>query len=90
MLRGPRTNTHGTRRLSRKLGDAQEHHEAVLNYRRDGTPFMNLLMVTPLFDTQGKTRYFLGSQIDVSGLLDDEETCTYHPPVAPIFRASRD
>lgn len=71
MLRGPRTNTHGTRRLSRKLGDAQEHHEAVLNYRRDGTPFMNLLMVTPLFDTQGKTRYFLGSQIDVSGLLDD-------------------
>lgn len=32
---------------------------------------MNLLMVTPLFDAQGKARYFLGAQIDVSGLLTD-------------------
>lgn len=32
---------------------------------------MNLLMITPLLDSQGKVRYYLGAQIDTSGLLND-------------------
>lgn len=32
---------------------------------------MNLLMVTPLLDSKGQVRYFLGAQIDVSGLAKD-------------------
>ena len=39
--------------------------------RRDGSPFMNLLMVAPLCDSRGNIRYFIGAQIDVSGLVKD-------------------
>ena len=39
--------------------------------RRDGSPFMNLLMIAPLLDSRGKLRYFIGAQIDVTGLVKD-------------------
>ena len=32
---------------------------------------MNLLMMAPLFDSRGKLRYFIGAQVDVSGLVKD-------------------
>jgi PAS domain S-box-containing protein len=37
----------------------------ILNYRRDGTPFRNGVMVTPLFDEGGQLAFFLGSQVDL-------------------------
>jgi hypothetical protein len=39
--------------------------------RRDGSPFMNLLMMAPLLDSRGNLRYFIGAQVDVSGLVKD-------------------
>ncbi|KAF8250385.1 hypothetical protein K440DRAFT_618866 [Wilcoxina mikolae CBS 423.85] len=39
--------------------------------RRDGSPFFNLLLVAPLFDSQGKLRYYIGAQVDVTQLLRD-------------------
>lgn len=53
------------------LKQGKEHYETFLNYRRDGLPFMNLLMCTPLFDSKGQVRYHLGAQVDVSGLVKD-------------------
>lgn len=32
---------------------------------------MNLLMIAPLLDSRGVIRYFIGAQVDVSGLLKD-------------------
>jgi hypothetical protein len=32
---------------------------------------MNLLMIAPLLDSRGNLRYFIGAQIDVSGLVKD-------------------
>jgi len=37
----------------------------ILNYRCDGTPFRNGVMVTPLFDPEGNLTWFLGSQVDL-------------------------
>jgi PAS domain S-box-containing protein len=37
----------------------------ILNYRRDGTPFRNGVLVTPLFDDNGELSWFLGSQIEL-------------------------
>lgn len=42
-----------------------------IHSRRDGSPFMNLLMVAPLCDSRGKIRYHIGAQVDVSGLVKD-------------------
>lgn len=32
---------------------------------------MNLLMMAPLYDNRGSVRYFLGAQVDVSGLVEE-------------------
>lgn len=39
--------------------------------RRDGSPFVNLLMIAPLADSRGVARYYIGAQVDVSGLVKD-------------------
>ncbi|KAH8882810.1 hypothetical protein GQ53DRAFT_587654, partial [Thozetella sp. PMI_491] len=70
-LQGPKTNPFSVKRIREKLEAGKEHYETFLNYRRDGSPFMNLLMCAPLFDSRGKVRYFIGAQVDVSGLAKD-------------------
>ncbi|KAI4091729.1 MAG: hypothetical protein L6R37_007685 [Teloschistes peruensis] len=40
-------------------------------HRRDGSPFVNLLMIAPLCDSRGQIRYHIGAQVDVSGLVKD-------------------
>ena len=37
----------------------------LINYRKDGTPFRNAVMIAPLFDEAGELQYFLGSQMEV-------------------------
>ena len=70
-LQGPRSNRAAVRRLAYNIRGGMETSETILNYRRDGSPFMNLLMTAPLFDNKGKIRYILGAQIDVSGLVEE-------------------
>lgn len=67
-LQGPYTNPFSVKRIREKLDAGVEHYETFLNYRRDGSPFMNLLMLAPLYDSRGTIRYFIGAQVDVSGL----------------------
>lgn len=38
----------------------------LLNYKRDGTPFRNAVMIAPLFDGDGRLRHFVGSQMEVA------------------------
>lgn len=70
-LQGPKTNPFSVKRIREKLDAGKEHCETFLNYRRDGQPFMNLLMVAPLYDSRGSVRYHIGAQVDVSGLVRD-------------------
>jgi PAS domain S-box-containing protein len=37
----------------------------ILNYRSDGRPFRNGVMITPLYGAGGDVEYFLGSQVDL-------------------------
>ena len=43
----------------------------LINYRKDGTPFRNAVMIAPLFDDDGYLELFVGSQIEV---LPEEES----------------
>lgn len=38
----------------------------ILNYKKDGTPFRNAVMVAPIFDANGELEYFLGSQVEIA------------------------
>ncbi|KAK5171710.1 uncharacterized protein LTR77_003346 [Saxophila tyrrhenica] len=70
-LQGPQTNPNSVRRLAMATKEGREHTEVFVNYRRDGSPFMNLLMIAPLMDSRGNVRYNIGAQVDVSGLVKD-------------------
>ncbi|CAI7664433.1 unnamed protein product [Penicillium manginii] len=70
-LQGPKTNPNSVRRIREAIRDCRHHSELFLNYRRDGSPFMNLLQCAPLCDSKGRVKYFIGAQIDVSGLALD-------------------
>lgn len=37
----------------------------ILNYKKDGTPFRNAVMVAPIFDAEGNLEFYLGSQIEI-------------------------
>lgn len=70
-LQGPHTDRRTVARIRNAVRAGQESFETILNYRRDGSPFMNLVMIAPLYDNRGKVRYFLGAQVEISGLIED-------------------
>ena len=39
--------------------------------RKDGSPFVNLIMCVPLRDQSGKVRYYLGAQLDITDLVNE-------------------
>ncbi|KAK1594104.1 uncharacterized protein LY79DRAFT_513059 [Colletotrichum navitas] len=65
-LQGPLTDKSTVKRVRDSMLRQEESLELILNYRRDGTPYWNLLFTCPLLDSAGKIRYYLGGQIDVS------------------------
>ncbi|KAK5115927.1 hypothetical protein LTR62_000383 [Meristemomyces frigidus] len=70
-LQGPKSSNASVTRMIEALQNGQEICETILNYRRDGSPFINLLLIAPLYDNKGQVRYFLGCQIDVSSLVEN-------------------
>lgn len=64
-LAGPRTPP----LLSEEIGEAVREKRPVLaeipNFKKDGTPFRNAVLIVPIFDEHGELEYFLGSQSEV-------------------------
>lgn len=61
-----------------KIRDAIKKGEAVsvrlLNYRKDGTPFWNLLTMTPIKTPDGQVSKFVGVQVDVTSKTEGKAT----------------
>ncbi|TID13956.1 white collar [Venturia nashicola] len=51
--------------LKRCINDAEEAQISLINYRKGGQPFMNLLTMIPLKDDQGLVTHFVGFQVDL-------------------------
>lgn len=68
-LRGQATESEQTAMLRDAVAERRPAMVELINYRKDGTPFRNAVMIAPLFDEAGDLAYFLGSQmaVDVSG-----------------------
>ena len=64
-LAGDATDSVATEQLRSAIRDRRPVLVEILNYRRDGTPFRNGVMITPLLDADGALAWFLGSQIDL-------------------------
>src|SRR4051812_2662009 len=64
-LAGPGTDSMVQARIRDAITEKRPVLAELLNYRRDGSPFRNGLMITPLFDAEGQLAWFLGSQVDL-------------------------
>lgn len=56
---------------------ATETSVCVMNYRKDGTPFFNQIIISPLLTTEGAVSYYLGvttkvSKVEKSGKKQEE------------------
>lgn len=79
-MQGEKTDRTAVARLKEKIEQGVESVELLLNYRKDGSPFWNLLHVTPLRDEYGKIIFFLGGQIDCSSTVHS------NPDVLKVLR----
>lgn len=70
-LRGPDTENGQTEKLRSAVYGQHPALAELINYRKDGTPFRNAVMIAPLFDDDGNIELFVGSQIEV---LPEEES----------------
>ena len=64
-LAGESTEPWVTGEIREALRDRRPLLVDILNYKKDGTPFRNGVMITPLFDAEGGLAWFLGSQVDL-------------------------
>ena len=62
-LQGPKTDPKSVERIGRAIRNGEEHSDMLLNYRRDGRPFINVLMLAPLHDHKAKVK--VGSYLTI-------------------------
>ena len=67
-LAGPATEPWLTERIRQGTRDRKPTLVEILNYKRDGRPFRNAVLVAPVFLPDGQLEYFIGSQVE----LDEE------------------
>jgi PAS domain S-box-containing protein len=65
-LQGAKTDRSSVTNMKIAIDNGQETTQLLLNYRKNGTPFWNLLYVAPLRDEAGDIVFYLGGQIDCS------------------------
>ncbi|HVF93464.1 MAG TPA: LuxR C-terminal-related transcriptional regulator [Sphingomonas sp.] len=64
-LSGPGTEPWLSEEIRRGVREHKPVLVEILNYKRDGQPFRNAVLVAPLYDDDDTLLYFLGSQIEI-------------------------
>jgi PAS domain S-box-containing protein len=72
-LRGADTETSQTEKLRSAIHDKRATLAELINYRKDGSPFRNAVMIAPLFNADGTLELFVGSQVEV---VPEDESIT--------------
>lgn len=75
LLQGEETDPETPRRIGRCIAERRGCIEWIVNYRRDGSKFWNLLFMSPVFAQDGTLLHFFGNQRNIthgppSGLPD--------------------
>nr|AML79597.1 putative LOV domain-containing protein [Krameria lanceolata] len=65
-LQGPDTDRNEVSKIRDAVKSGTSYCGRLLNYKKDGTPFWNLLTVTPIKDDNGRVIKFIGMQVEVS------------------------
>ncbi|KAK2665771.1 hypothetical protein Ddye_004345 [Dipteronia dyeriana] len=65
-LQGAETDANEVAKIRDAVKNGSSYCGRLLNYKKDGTPFWNLLTITPIKDDHGKVIRFIGMQVEVS------------------------
>ena len=65
-LQGPRTDPAAIDRIRTGLAQGGAVTETLLNYRADGTAFWNHIVISPIYDAEGRLTHHVGVQSDVT------------------------
>ena len=72
-LQGEDTDPDAVKSLAIALSRGEGVRQTILNYRADGSPFVNDLVITPIHDAAGDLAYFVGVQREIlPGEADSE------------------
>ncbi|KAN0065236.1 hypothetical protein ACQY0O_001733 [Thecaphora frezii] len=76
------TDNRAVEHLSRHLGTMRECQASLINYRKDGTPFINLITVVPVsWSNPNQVDFFVGFQVDLveqpGAILERKEDGSY-------------
>ena len=71
MLQGPGTDRESARKLGRVIAEGDGCVEWIVNHRKDGTAFWNLLFMSPVRDAEGQIIHYFANQHDITKGLPD-------------------
>lgn len=71
-LQGPDTDPEAVKNIAIALSRSEGVRQRILNYRADGSSFINDLVITPIKDPDGHVAYFVGVQREI-GLSEQEQ-----------------
>ena len=66
ILQGPETDPELLTELRRLLENGEPFFGETINYRKDGTPFVNEWSISPVYDETGVTTHFVAVQRDIT------------------------
>ncbi|KAL2623783.1 hypothetical protein R1flu_008028 [Riccia fluitans] len=82
-LQGPDTDPEDIEKIRAALRDGKSYCGRLLNYRKDGTSFWNLLTIAPIKDDAGKVLKYIGMQVEVSKYTEGSKANEVRPNGMP-------
>lgn len=73
-LQGEGTDVKDVQKIREAISKAEAVSVRLLNYRKDGTPFWNLLTMTPIKFPDGRLAKYVGVQVDVTSKTEGKAT----------------
>nr|AML79618.1 putative LOV domain-containing protein [Neurachne munroi] len=82
-LQGSGTDPAEIAKIRQALAAGSNYCGRLLNYKKDGTPFWNLLTVAPIKDEDGRVLKFIGMQVEVSKYTEGSKDTAVRPNGLP-------
>ncbi len=78
-LQGPLTAPDAVARMRDAIAARSQTSVRILNYRKDGSTFWNVVFIAPVYSSAHELRYFIASEINVSLWLDADSAPSVQP-----------
>nr|AML77742.1 putative LOV domain-containing protein [Ludisia discolor] len=82
-LQGSGTDSAEISKIREVLASGSNYCGRILNYKKDGTPFWNLLTIAPIKDEEGNVLKFIGMQVEVSKYTEGSKETVCRPNGLP-------